>query len=308
MFYDLASRSRGTYLSHAKTFSRHPRFRLLAGVDPDARARARFQQRYRREAFANAVEALKKHPAEVVILASPTKTHVTELRKILRASQPRAILCEKPLAEKPAEALEMVRLCQRNGVPLFVNYMRRSDPAVLKVKQMICEGKISTPLCGVVWYTKGFLHNASHFFQLLEFWLGPALRGRLLQRRHLRGKHDADAEIWVEFQKGSVTFQPLWADAYAHAEIQLFSPCGRLRYEQAGSCVLWEQVRKDPLYAQEFSLQERGGVIRNGMRTCFWQVADQLANALAGRRAELCTGHQAWEIIHKMDRFLRGRD
>lgn len=243
----------------------------------------------------------------MIILATPTATHPALLREILRVSQPRprVILCEKPLAERPREALEMVRLACKSGVRLFVNYMRRSDPAVLKVQQMISRGQFSPPFRGVVWYTKGFLHNASHFFQLLEFWLGPALRGRLLRRHRQRGKHDADAELWVEFRKGAVNFQCLWADAYAHAEMQIFSPSGRLRYEESGCRVLWEQVRKDPLYSQEFSLQQRGGVIRNGMKTCLWQVADQLADALAGHRADLCTGHQAWEILNKMDRFLR---
>ena len=305
MAYDLAARSRGTYLSHAKTFSRHPRFRLLAGVDPSARARAQFKRRYRREVFSTTQGALEKYLPEVIILASPTPTHLPQLREILRASQPKVILCEKPLAEGPADALEMVRLCQRNGVRLFVNYMRCSDPAVLQVKQRIRKGRISPPLRGVVWYTKGFLHNASHFFQLLEFWLGPARRGRVLCKSLRRGKGDADADVWVEFQGGAVSFQCLWADTYAHAEMQLFSPQGRLRYEQSGSRVIWEGIRPDPLYPQESTLQERGVEIRNEMKTCLWQVADQLAHALAGHRVELCTGHQAWQILQRMDRFLR---
>ena len=95
--------------------------------------------------------------------------HSLTLKEVLAHSTPKLILCEKPLAYDLDEAGEMVEACESAGVKLFVNYMRRADPGAIEIKARIESGQIATPIKGVAWYSKGFLHNGSHFFNLLEF-------------------------------------------------------------------------------------------------------------------------------------------
>src|SRR6185437_9793679 len=91
------------------------------------------------------------------------------------------VLCEKPLAQDPVVAKEMLAACEARGISLFVNYMRRADPAVAAVKAMIESGAIETPLKGTVWYSKGLIHNGSHFVDLVRHWLGPIGSVQLLR-------------------------------------------------------------------------------------------------------------------------------
>lgn len=180
MGYDLTLDTVKAVYCHARAFSLHPAFELIGAVDPSATQRDLFKNHYCLPAYSDTASALKAETAGVVVIASPTVQHGAVLSEVLSHSTPNAILCEKPLSYDLAEAREMVEACEGAGVMLFVNYMRRADPGVIEVKKRIESGKIASPIKGFAWYSKGFLHNGSHFFNLLEFWLGAFVKAKVL--------------------------------------------------------------------------------------------------------------------------------
>ena len=163
MGYDLEHQKDKVY-THAKAFYKSHDFELIAGVDSSKTKRDLFEKKYKANTYLNIESAIKVNQADVIIIASPTEKHYPILKEILNCSLPKAILCEKPLAYDIYDAEEMVNLSKKYRVKLFVNYMRRSDPAVIEIKKKIDSKKILTPLKGVVWYSKGFIHNGSTFF------------------------------------------------------------------------------------------------------------------------------------------------
>ena len=167
MGYDLEHEKDKVY-THAKAFSESPDFDLIGGVDLSKTKRDLFSQKYKVNTYLDIESAIKVKRADLIIIASPTEKHYSILKQILNCSLPKAVLCEKPLAFDIHDAEEMVNLCKKYGVKLFVNYMRRSDPGVIEIKKRIKSRKILTPIKGVVWYSKGFIHNGSHFFNLLD--------------------------------------------------------------------------------------------------------------------------------------------
>ena len=49
----------------------------------------------------------------------------------------------------------MVKNCKKSKIDFFVNYIRRADPACIKIKSKIQNMKtLSVPLKGVCWYNK----------------------------------------------------------------------------------------------------------------------------------------------------------
>src|SRR5688572_28317045 len=118
MHYDLHSDDQSMNLTHARAFANHPVFHLAGGVDPDLERRRVFSERYHAPAFADAHDALDALTPELVVIATPTKTHAEHVRMVLDRARPRAILCEKPLSYDFAEAQEMVQSCadQRCGL------------------------------------------------------------------------------------------------------------------------------------------------------------------------------------------------
>jgi predicted dehydrogenase len=307
MGYDLALDSAKAVYTHARAFSIHPSFELVGAVDPVATQRDIFEQHYGQPAYPDIAGVLQAKIASVVVIASPTAQHSIALKEVLSHSTPNVILCEKPLAYNLAEAREMVEACDSAGVKLFVNYMRRADPGAIDVKERIKSGQIAAPFKGIVWYSKGFLHNGSHFFNLLEFWIGSFVRAKILDAGRLWDNQDPEPDVHVEFERGKVVFIAAWEEAFSHYTIELLSSSGRLRYEHGGESISWQSTHADPNIAGYRILQKSPEMVANGMNRYQWHVAEQLTNALEDKPHNLCTGRQALATLEAMHQIINQR-
>jgi predicted dehydrogenase len=307
MGYDLALDPANAVYTHARALSMHPAFELVGAVDPVETQRDRYKQHYDQSAYPTISSALQAQTPSVVVIASPTAQHSPALKELLAYSTPKLVLCEKPLAYDLVEAREMVEACESAGVKLFVNYMRRADPSAIEIKERIRSGKIATPIKGVVWYSKGFLHNGSHFFNLLEFWLGSYIRAKILDAGRLWDDQDPEPDVRVEFEMGTVVFIATWEESFSHYTIELLSPSGRLGYEQGGKSIVWQSTHADPNIAGYKILQETPEKLVNGMNRYQWYVVDQLANALADKPHTLSTGRQSLATLEAMHQIINQR-
>lgn len=290
--------------SHARAFSLHEKFTLLGGVDLDKNCRQRFEKRYQCPTYLTIKDALRVHQPDVVVLSLPTLLHGEALLCVLEQSRPKLLLCEKPISYNLEEAALMVEACCNQGVQLYVNYMRRSDPGVIEVKRRFDKGDIKSPIKGVVWYSKGFIHNGSHFINLLEYWLGAFQGSVMLNRGRSLNGIDEEPDVMVSFEKGSVCFLAAWEEAFTHYTIELISPCGRLRYEQEGALIQWENIHVDPFFQGYTTLSHQKETIESGMECYQWHVVEQLALALGGQDACLCTGSEALQTLKTINQIL----
>lgn len=304
MGYDLSQDLDERVYSHARAFSQHPDFKLLAAVDPDAERRILFTKTYKVPAYENLDMALAEHQSDVVVVAASTQFHSEILYMALNKGCPKAVLCEKPLSYDIDEARQMIQCCYEKGVELYVNYMRRSDPGVIEVKRLIEEGILKTPIKGVAWYSKGFIHNGSHFFNLLEYWLGSVKESHVLECGRLWDDVDPEPDVRVKFEKGCVVFLAAWEEAFSHYTVELVSSSGRVRYEQEGALIQWQPVQDDPVFKGYSILAPQAEIIPNGMACFQYNVTDQLARALRGEQAHICSGAEALHTLENMNRII----
>jgi predicted dehydrogenase len=305
--YDLSLDPEKTVYTHARAFSIHSAFELIGAVDPVKKQCDLFKQHYALPAYPTIASALQAQKASVIVIASPTAQHSLTLKEVLALSPPKLILCEKPLAYDLVEARKMVEACQSTGVKLLVNYMRRADPGAIEIKARIESGQIAEPIKGVVWYSKGFLHNGSHFFNLLEFWLGSFIKAKILDTGRLWEDQDPEPDVQVEFERGKVVFIAAWEEAFSHYTIELLSTSGRLRYEQGGESITWQSTYADPSFAGYEILQNEPELVTNGMNRYQLHVADELANALADKPHTLSTGKQSLATLEAMYQIINQR-
>jgi predicted dehydrogenase len=304
MGYDKALDPARFVTTHARAFSRHPEFHLVAGVDTNPVLRREFEARYECRSYPSIGSALESHSADVAVIALPTEFHGPALDQILAHCTPLVVLCEKPLAYDAAGAENMVRSCEERGVSLYVNYMRRSDPGVIEVKRRLDAELIATPVKGRVWYTKGWLHNASHFFNLLEYWLGPMNAVKVLKTRPAADENFVDLDAWISFERGEITFLAAWEKAFSHSEIELFSPSGRLRLGSDTRHINWQAPQADERFAGYNVLAGEVEEIPTMRERYQFQVANQLALALNKQPAHLCTGADALKTLTNMRKVL----
>lgn len=304
MGYDLQLDPAAHIYSHVRAFSQHPNFHLVAGVDPDPDRRSIFERTYKCPAYEHVDAAVKRHTPDIVVLAVPTRFHGETLRHVLQRLQPKAVLCEKPLSYDVKEAEAMVEMCVFKGVNLYVNYMRRSDPGVIEIKKRLDTGDIHTPLKGVCWYSKGFFHNGSHFFNLLEYWLGRVQSAVMLNHGRTGDNADPEPDVRVAFEHGTIVFLAAWEEAFSHYTIELLAPNGRLRYEQGGERIYWQAVVQDPHFPGYSVLSAQPEVLASGMDRYQQHVVEELAVALDNRNSHLCTGAEALTTLKTMQGII----
>ncbi len=79
-----------------------------------------------------------------VYVATPPGSHAGYAIQAMQAGK--AVYVEKPMATSYDECLEMIRVSEQTGMPLFVAYYRRGLPGFRKVKEIIEAGTIGAPV------------------------------------------------------------------------------------------------------------------------------------------------------------------
>lgn len=291
--YDAANTSSAKVLTHARAFSLHPAFRLAGGVDPDAGCRHRFEAGYSLPTYTDIGAAMRELSPDVVVVATPTAMHLQTVMAVLAVGRPQAMLCEKPLAYELAEAQQITAACAQHGCALYVNFFRQAEPGVAEIRARLADGRIGSPLKGVVWYSKGMFNSGVHFLSLLQNLLGEIKNIRLIDAGRLWQGTDPEPDVNIAFAAGRVVFLAAREEDFFHNTFELIAPNGRLRYESGGAHIVWQGIEEDARFKGYIHLSEISEPIATDFDRIQWYVAEQLAAALEGRIVQLCTGAAA---------------
>ncbi|MBI4022332.1 MAG: Gfo/Idh/MocA family oxidoreductase [Candidatus Andersenbacteria bacterium] len=283
--YDFAVRGEARVLTHASAFWHHPRFELLAGVDPSPRARRRFTQKFKRAAYDDVASLLRQHEhIDVVAMAVPTAQH-REVFDELLASRPRAMVCEKPLAATVTDGRHMVRAARAQRVSILVNYMRRFEPGTIQARELLRSRQLGGVLKGTAWYSKGLLNAGSHFIDLLRFWLGEVGEVAVLARGRSwppqqsgRGRQigDPEPDVRISFGKTPVYFLAAYEEHFNLSAIELLGERGKLRYAERGETIEVRRAVRDKVFPGYTVLEAAGKLWPSDMPRYQWHVADHL--------------------------------
>ena len=288
-------------LTHSKAFHLHPNFEIIGAVEHNTNKRMLFAEIYQKPTFASIKEALTNLKPDLIIISVPTHLHIQVMSEVLDLCKPKLVLCEKPLSNSLEESIEIVETCKRMGVDLIVNYIRRSDPAVVEIKRRIESGLIKNPLKAHVWYSKGLFNNCSHFINLIQYWFGNFESGKVISQGRKLSSGDIEPDLFMKFEKGSATFSSCWEESFSHYTIEVLSQSGRLFYDKGGEAVYWSQAQNNAIL-KTASLNDEKITIPNALNIYQWNVVEQLALYLKGQKSNLCTGIEALEnlkVIYK---------
>lgn len=304
MGYDLNHDPKQFVLTHTRSFQVHPSFELAGGVDPNPERINLFQEKYSCPGYMSLEAALIDIEPDIVAISTPTAQHHQTVSTVLKTIKPKAILCEKPLAYDLGEAKAIIADCEAQSVKLYVNYMRRSDRAVFDIKRRINRGCISQPIKGVAWYSKGLLNNGSHFMNLLQYWLGKVVNFKVISSGRLWDGIDPEPDIQVSFELGNVIFLSAQEENYSHCNIELIAGNGRLRYEQGGSQIFWQEVIDDSTHEGYRILNPVPEMINSNFNQIQWYATEQLSASLMGKDAHICSGKDALETQEIITKIL----
>ena len=176
--------------NHAKVIGEHPAFTLAAAIDPVAENAARVvAEQPSAVAYADLADALRGQKPDLVVICTPSGTHLDLARQAIEAGT--HVVIEKPLDVDVARAAEFARDVRDSGKVLTVISQHRFDPASVAVARAVHGGRFGRPtsaVATVAWWRDQDYYDSGDWRGTWRLDGGGALMNQ--------GVHTADLLCW----------------------------------------------------------------------------------------------------------------
>ncbi|MBK8982282.1 MAG: hypothetical protein IPM38_08160 [Ignavibacteria bacterium] len=134
------------------------------------------------------------------------------------------------------------------GIPLQVNYTRRFLNEFEEIKKCIDEKKIGRTESVTFYYSRGLVHNASHYIDIALWYFGEP--DDVISFSQKKGITDEDKSVSfiLKYSGGpEIIFIALDIDKLSFAEIDIAGTHGRIKYNYKGE-IEYYTVKANPLF------------------------------------------------------------
>ncbi len=121
-----------------------PEVEFVGFADQDQKRGEQFAKQFETKLWPS-YEALLEQKLDGVIICSENNRHLPLVKLAAQAGVP--ILCEKPLATKRQDGLDILTVCQENNVPLMTAFPMRYSAPLMEVKQRLDAGELGRVYC-----------------------------------------------------------------------------------------------------------------------------------------------------------------
>lgn len=277
--------------THAAAYAACPDTTLVAVCDRDRRRATQCAQRWDGAAvFTDVARLMAEQRPEIVSICTPDSTHADVLETVLQANSVRAVLVEKPFTLDVPRAEALVARAEQQGTIVAVNYTRRYSPGHHQARKRIGNGGLGHVQNVSGLYTKGVVHNGTHWFDLARWLVGEIVEVRAFQLKQDES-NDPSLDVRMTFEGGAVGYlQAVQVDAISVFEMDIVGTLGRLRLVDAGHRIEEFEISESPHYRgydAYVRLTERDG----GMADCLLRAVEDLVHCVVSRATPLCSGH-----------------
>jgi predicted dehydrogenase len=172
-------------------------------------------------------EVIDNEDTDIVYVATPPNAHLGYVLAAAKAGK--HVLVEKPMGLNADEARAMIAACESAGVLLFVAYYRRFHPHVVKMRQLIRDGRIGVPVQSFIdiavdvsgghslWRENPEISGGGHFVDVGSHRLDTMvfLLGKIQDVRGVATTFDEKKRVeqavslCVKFESGALSSDPL---------------------------------------------------------------------------------------------------
>lgn len=241
--------------THAGAYRTCPDTELVAVCDNDRIKAEKCRDRWSvPDCYVDYQKMLSVSEPDIVSVCTPDATHFDIIRSIIDSSKVSAVFAEKPLALDLDQAEYLVNLAEKKDVILAVNYSRRYAGKFSEIHEYIHSEEFGDFLTVNGYYTKGTMHNGTHWFDLARFLIGEISRVR--GEDTLREQNeDPTLDAYLEFAHGGHgTLHACDATRYSIFEMDILGTRGRVYIRDSGHIVDVYRVADSPYYSGYKSL------------------------------------------------------
>lgn len=279
--------------SHAQAYRQNERIELVGLCDRDPQQAARCGERWNVDAcYHNLETMLAEQQPDIISVCTPDETHTDVAERILTSSNCKALFMEKPLGLNLEEAERLVSAARDRNALLAVNYTRRFADGFQRLKQELEEGLIGRIHSVHGYYTKGVIHNGTHWFDLARFLVGDVERVSGRDRLGETGP-DPTLDVCLTFSSGAAgTLIGCNLHDYTIWEMDLLGTAGRVRIVDSGRQI---EIHKPVSGSQVagYTFLELSEQRASGQEFALAGAVDQIVNHLDEGSLVSCSGQDA---------------
>jgi len=282
---------RGNVFTHAEAYTQCPDTKLVAVCDVEPDRLTHCGERWDVESrYSNVERLIETEEPDIVSVCTPDATHYEVMRAVLTsAHRVKAILCEKPMATEPEQAEELIQLARERGVILAVEYMRRYAANMRALRSFLVAGELGGVQAVSGWYTKGTLHNGTHWFDLLRFLVGEVEWVTALNALLEEGS-DPTLDVMLGLRNGAVaTLRASDAERFTMFEMDVIGTLGRAQIMDSGHLIQVSRVEPSSRYTGYLELHPVPNDFGN-WRDLLLHAVEDLVGAIRNGHAPACTG------------------
>lgn len=127
---------------HVRNYAEIPNIDLVGISDLDESLGQKMATQFETQFYKDYTKLLEMERPDIVSLAVPTKGHRALALDIIKRNI--HILIEKPISYNVDEAKEIIEEAKKVGVKVTVGHIERFNPVVVKLKELIVDGKLGT--------------------------------------------------------------------------------------------------------------------------------------------------------------------
>ncbi len=289
---------------------------VVAAVDPVRENAQRAADQYGGQVFAGVEAMLAALTPEAAVIASPPNVHLANVEPLLRAGVP--VLLEKPIAHNVADAQALAAVQAETGVPAFVAYCHRFNPAVQYVREAYRAGRLGhvnfwlnqftgwAPQFMEAWRTdpavagSGVIgDNGSHAVDIFQYIFGPLREVHATLYYPQAGRADGEATIFGVSESGvPAHFMVGFLDTKGAAYFEAVGTELSLTYDYGASgATITAQAPGQP--AETVALPADSGVR-------FAAQFEAFKAAIGGADTDLCTFAEGLQVQEVIDKCVTG--
>jgi len=228
--FDKNKKSKGA-LTHFRAFNNSGRFKIAAIAELKESTRKFIEKNFNIPAYKNYIKLFKEVRPDVVAVATNDDTHFEILNEAVKYN-PKLVFTEKPLAVDYGSVRSITEIYRKRKIHLQVNYTRRFMKEFEEIGKMIKDGTLGKVESATFYYSRGLIHNASHYIDLVKWYFGDLEKGivKISEKKGI-SRIDNTVSFNMKYKDGlEVRFIGLNPTKLTFVEIDIAGNKGRIRF------------------------------------------------------------------------------
>lgn len=227
--FDHGKKTEGA-LTHFKAFGESEKFNLIGVAESKNEIREIVTNEYKTAAYEDYKRMCEEIRPDVVVIATNDESHYQILTDLI-SYKPGLVFCEKPLSLNLNDVRKIVKLYEDNRIYLQVNFTRRFLNEFYEIEKNIKNKRIGELESVTFYYSRGLIHNASHYLDLINWYIGETEK-KLFKISVKDGINKTDDTISFDmiYNNGlEIRFMGLNPTNLSFAEVDFIGTKGRMK-------------------------------------------------------------------------------